>query len=230
MSWNYIFANYGRLFKPKDVFKVFQILLCYIFISFSCIAFGEDKICTYETWDWDSRSRKAINHQKIRKSWKSLSTEERGVTPGCSICAEDQMEVRAPGLPPFTLCKKIALRVRDVLSQAKQNGFPIHSITGYRVGKSKGPLDPSGVRTQFSNHSYGTALDINAELNGLYDDCIQFYPGCRLIRGGPYQSQRAGAIRSDLPLTQNLKKVGLRWGGELYGKQKDFMHFSLNGS
>jgi len=185
--------------------------------------------CTYETWDWDSIQKKSVNHRKITKAKSELSVEERGQYPGCSVCEEDQVEIHSAGLPVFKICKEFQEKLTRSVKQAQTDGFPILSIVGYRVGKSKGPLNSSGQRTQFSNHSFGTAIDFNSEKNGLYDFCTQFGPGCKLLRGGEYRTEAPGSITKESPIYKAMIAEGLKWGGEIQGKQKDFMHFSLNG-
>lgn len=189
----------------------------------------EASSCTYETWDWDVNQRKAVNHQQVRKSKAVLTPEEKGSLPGCTVCEEDQIDIQIQGVPPFKICKILQIQLNRALQKVVQEGFPLFSIVGYRVGKSKGPLDSLGRRTQFSNHSYGTAIDFNSERNGLYDACIHFGPQCRLIRGGDYQVGRPGTITRDSGLYRALKVEGFKWGGEIQAKQKDFMHFSQTG-
>jgi hypothetical protein len=186
-------------------------------------------LCTYETWDWDSIHKKSVNHKKISKPVTELTEEERGQIAGCSVCEEDQEEVRLHSLPPFKVCKKFRDRIVRAVNQAVSVRFPVHTIVGYRVGKSKGPLNSLGQRTQFSNHSFGTAIDINSELNGLYDFCFRFGPQCKLIRGGEYRKEVFGAISKSSSLYKAMIAEGFKWGGEIDGKQKDFMHFSLSG-
>ncbi len=110
-----------------------------------------------------------------------------------------------------------------------ESGEAITTVVGYRVGRTRGAVDTSGVRTQFSNHAYGIALDINPERNGLYDNCIEFNQSCRLIRGGEWQPGRQGSITRDSPIVSALENIGMKWGGEIPGQQKDFMHFSPSG-
>jgi len=110
-----------------------------------------------------------------------------------------------------------------------KKGAPIHTVVGYHVVKSRGPVDHAGNRTGFSNHSFGTAIDINPDQNGLYDNCITFGPECRLLRGGDWRSGIPGTLEKDGDIVNTLKQEGFYWGGEIAGKQKDFMHFSLTG-
>lgn len=127
------------------------------------------------------------------------------------------------------VCRHVASEVEDALLRALEAGFPISDVVGYRVGRTKGRLDAQGLRTQHSNHSFGLALDVNARLNGLYDRCSKFSSACRLIRGGEWRPDRRGGISPDSALYRELTQIGWRWGGELAGRQKDFMHFSQSG-
>jgi len=185
--------------------------------------------CNYETWDWDTVQKKSVNHRKVKKSKSELDQAERGKTPGCSVCEEDQVEIHIESLPTFKVCKKLEEKITRSIRIAYSKGFPFESIVGYRVGKSKGPLNSFGQRTEFSNHSFGTAIDFNSEKNGLYDFCIRFGPDCKLLRGGLYKENVPGSITRESAIYQALTDEGMKWGGEMSGKQKDFMHFSLNG-
>jgi hypothetical protein len=97
------------------------------------------------------------------------------------------------------------------------------------VGKTRGDVDANGVRTEFSNHSFGIALDINPGSNGLYENCIVFNQDCRLIRGGHRDPARAESLHAGSNIVRAIEDIGLKWGGEIDGKQKDFMHFSPTG-
>ena len=116
-----------------------------------------------------------------------------------------------------------------MLERLQSEGEPIFEIVGYRVGKSSGDLDRNGDRTKFSQHSFGIALDINPAQNGLYDHCVAFGPPCRLRRGGRWNPQTRGALTATGAIVSGMKEIGIRWGGEIPGQQKDFMHFSPSG-
>jgi hypothetical protein len=95
---------------------------------------------------------------------------------------------------------------------------------------TRGDADADGNRTLFSNHSFGIALDINEGHNGLYDQCLQFDGNCRLLRGGAWQpGVDPFSLSGDGIIVQALQSLGLSWGGEIAGRQKDFMHFSPTG-
>jgi len=185
--------------------------------------------CTYAEWTWDSRERRAIDARVVEKPYSALGRDERDRATGCSVCREDQIEISLPGVEPFEICKAVADDVRAALSRAMEAGFEIETVSGYRVGRSKGALDAHGRRTEYSNHSFGLAIDINADRNGLYDRCTEFLPTCRLIRGGEWRPYAPGGIAPETPLYKEMISMGWKWGGELSGRQKDFMHFSPTG-
>lgn len=173
--------------------------------------------------------KRAVEIEQIRHAYSKLKPEEVDAETGCTVCMEDQEIIDIPGLSPFRLCKQLAASVRMTLTQLVKQGEPIHEVIGYRVGKTRGAIDRNGNRTLFSIHSFGIAIDINQEENGLYTDCPIFGPGCKLIRGGHWIAGRRGALTADSAVVRALKKAGLRWGGELEGNLKDFMHFSPTG-
>ena len=154
---------------------------------------------------------------------------EINAASSCTVCEEDQATIRVGKIPPFRICNLFAAEVRQALERALDAGFPIDEIVGYRVGKSKGPVDDAGLRTQFSNHSFGIALDINPRLNGLYTSCFRFGPACRLLRGGEWRPDVPGTVTRDSSVYAAFRGIGWKWAGELAGRQKDFMHFSLSG-
>ena len=185
--------------------------------------------CTYQTYTWNTRLKKAVNFKTVHHPYSEVSPLEKDKKTGCTVCREDQRQIHLLNIKPFYMCRLYADRVRHALLQLMQRGVYIRTAVGYRVGKTRGDADARGLRTRFSNHSFGIALDINSGQNGLYDQCLQFDPHCRLIRGGPWRPDQLGSLRSDGPVVQKMKQLGFRWGGEIAGKQKDFMHFSPSG-
>ncbi len=185
--------------------------------------------CTYSDWRWDVSTGKAVDFRTVTTTKDRLSDEQFHPELPCSICREDMMAVRVGDLEPVLLCRVVAGAVEDAINRALDQGFPVNSLTGYRVGRTKGPLDNQGRRTQYSHHSFGLAIDINADQNGLYDRCVQFGPACRLRRGGHWNPSNPAAITPDSPIYKTMTSLGFKWGGELPGRQKDFMHFSLSG-
>ena len=185
--------------------------------------------CTYDMQVWNVNTRSSVNQKKVRHPYNDLRSEEIDPKTGCTVCSEDQVMIDIPPLTPFSVCHKIAPWLRDAVTSITQKGMPIHTIVGYRVIKSRGAVDGNGNRTGFSNHSFGTAIDINPEQNGLYDDCIEFGPRCRLLRGGEWKPGTPGTLDKNSDIVSLFKQAGFQWGGEIAGKQKDFMHFSRTG-
>ena len=186
--------------------------------------------CTYETYKWNVEQRRAVEYSQVSHPYSELSEEEIDSATGCTVCTEDQVVLRVATLPPFRVCRELATDIEQTLEQLVQQGEPINEVVGYRVGKTRGDVDAHGNRTRFSNHSYGVALDINPKQNGLYTNCIEFGPQCRLIKGGPWlPSLTPLSLRPDGKTVAAMRSIGLNWGGEIKGKQKDFMHFSISG-
>lgn len=165
----------------------------------------------------------------MRKAYADLSAAERDASTGCSVCEEDQVEVRIPDVAPFRVCRTVAARVERALRAARAQGAVVRTVSGYRVGLTRGEMDASGRRTGFSNHSFGIAVDVNEASNGLYDRCERFGPGCRLLRGGAWRPGEPGAITANDAVVTAFAAEGFAWGGAIAGRQKDFMHFSPTG-
>ena len=141
---------------------------------------------------------------------------------------QDQVErVLSNGLR-FRACHRVADRLADALESALSEGAHITSVSGYRPIRSRGPVDGMGRRSELSDHAFGVALDINASHNGLYANCIVFGPECRLLRSGAWEPERSReSLTPTNPVVRMLGAAGWAWGGALEGRQKDFMHFSL---
>ena len=207
------------------------IVVCSIFVPAPTQA--EERFlpieCTYEMKVWNVNLRSSVQAKKVQHPYADVTPAETDSDTGCTVCSEDQVIVDIPPLPPFSVCQRLASRVRIVVQDLLRSEAPIHTIIGYHVIKSRGSVDGNGNRTGFSNHSFGTAIDINPEQNGLYDNCIEFGPNCRLIRGGEWVLASSGTLVGEGEVVLAFKKAGFRWGGEIAGKQKDFMHFSQTG-
>jgi hypothetical protein len=208
--------------------KILSLVLLVVALP-SLYVRAESPSCTYTTYKWNTHLRRSVEHRTVRHSYSELQAAEIHDATGCTVCEEDQMEIRLPGVEPFRVCRLLEPDVRHALDQALQQGEKILSVKGYRVGMTKGETDAQGNRTRFSNHSFGVALDINERHNGLYDHCLAFGPNCRLLRGGVWDPARSGSLTSDSPVVRALEVIGLKWGGEIEGNQKDFMHFSPTG-
>lgn len=158
-----------------------------------------------------------------------MTGEERDAATGCTVCERDQVRIQLPRLKPFRVCHVFADRVRETLELLLAQGETITEVDAYRMVRSRGALNEHGERTGFSNHSFGIAIDINSRQNGLYHRCEHFGPQCQLVRGGPWRPGQPGSLTAESRMVQAFKGIGFRWGGEIAGKQKDFMHFSPTG-
>lgn len=185
--------------------------------------------CTYEVQSWSVALKKSVDRKTVSHPYSTMTSDEIDPVTGCTVCREDQEVISISPLNPFSVCYRIAPQVRGTLESLVRDGAPVFTIIGYHVLKSRGHVDGDGNRTGFSNHSFGTAIDINPELNGLYDSCLHFGSGCRLIRGGEWHPGVLGTLEHDSDIVKAFKAIGLRWGGEIAGGQKDFMHFSPTG-
>lgn len=185
--------------------------------------------CSYSTWSWDTRSKRAVEAREVVVARSTLGPGTRDAATGCSVCREDQAWIELAGAPRFQVCRALAPAVRTAFSAALAAGARVDEVVGYRVGATRGPVDARGLRTELSNHSFGIAIDVNQGSNGLYHDCVEFGPACRLVRGGAWRPEEPSGLSRDHPLVLALARAGLRWGGEAPGRQKDFMHFSPTG-
>jgi hypothetical protein len=188
-----------------------------------------DPLCTYSTYKWNIHTRTAVGLHKVSKPYGELTAAEKDNGTGCTVCEEDQVELSFPGLRPFKVCKRLAPDIEKIVNELQLQHAPVRDVVGYRVGMTRGNPDSAGNRTGFSNHSFGVALDINTAQNGLYENCFKFGPGCRLIKGGPWKPEQDLSLTGDSLIVRAFKKNGFKWGGEIAGQQKDFMHFSPTG-
>ncbi len=190
----------------------------------------EPLTCSYDTYAWNVQLKKAVDFRHVRHPYSQLKPEEIDPRSGCTVCSEDQIELNIAGLPPFRVCRKLAPELKPALEQLANDGIPLYRVIGYRPGKSRGDTNMHGNRTRFSNHAYGTALDINPDHNGLYSNCIRYGAQCRLLKGGAWRPGiDPASLTADGEVVRVMRAIGLQWGGEIKGRQKDFMHFSISG-
>jgi len=184
-----------------------------------------------------------VNRVKVDKKRSELTAEERDPDfPQCTVCQEDQEEIKIKGMPGVTVCKYFAPQVRVALTRlaserrADARAFRVTSLIGYRVGKTRGRLH-KGLRMDFSNHSYGTAIDINAKNNGLYRPCtpeklesFRDLRRCKLRHGGHWRPMQKPQLSISRESTVYKYFTQFwRWGGERKDRVRDFMHFSPTG-
>ncbi len=156
------------------------LLTLFLFLLTNSGSLFASKLCTYQTYQWSPSLQKAVNIHRIQHPYSELTAAEIDNKTGCSVCQEDQRTIKLSDKLSITVCARIANRIAPTLITLMEQGELILSVTGYRVGMTKGLLNAEGLRTQFSNHSFGTAIDINRQYNGLYDRCLHFSPNCRL--------------------------------------------------
>ena len=208
---------------------IFFAFILAAFISLSTQAETPSQTCHYSTYKWNVNSRTTVDAKTVYKLRSELLPIEIDAASGCTLCEEDQETLRIPKLNEFKVCKKFASKIQLVLTELIEQGQPIRNVVGYRVGMTRGNVDNQGNRTQFSNHSFGVAIDINTNQNGLYDNCVQWNSKCRLIKGGIWNPSNPESWTAHSLTVTLFKQNGFQWGGEIQGQQKDFMHFSPSG-
>ncbi len=197
-----------------------------LMLIFSMSVFSQT--CEYSYTVWNTRLRTSEGPIKVKKSYSSLSPQEKG-PQGCTPCEVDQVEVKLQNGLTFKACKSFAKKFQTVLNEALNRGKKIETVLAYRPSISKGKEDHQGRRTEFSHHAFGAAIDINENHNGLYGNCLTWNPTCRLMKGGVYNPANPLSIRENDDFVTLFRAQGLEWGGKIQGVQKDFMHFSLDG-
>ncbi len=200
--------------------------------------------CTYTTYQWSTAKGKSVNRRTVQKKYAELTAEEKAPDfhkSGCTVCSEDQVEVAVAGLPAVEVCWYYAPMVMKALEALQADPqFRIRELVGYRCGQTRGRL-VDGLRTEFSNHSFGTAIDINASFNGLYRRCdlkgkvptsARDIARCTKGMGGawnPEKNYKETVTPGSKAYQLFTTLVGWKWGGEIDGRLKDFMHFSVDG-
>lgn len=213
-----------------------RLLLLLIFLGCPAVlssaeTAGQPETCTYTVSIWNTEAGKITRTERIEKRYSEVTDKERDRSEtGCTVCMEDQVRLKLPGMDPFYACHLIAGWIEEALLELIQKDEPVFSVSGYRPVRSKGPLNASGERTELSNHAFGTAIDINRMQNGLYNNCLEWSDECELVLGGPWSPGKIeGSLAPDGAIVSRMKALGFKWGGELKASQKDFMHFSLSG-
>ncbi len=201
------------------------------------------KTCTYKAYAWDTKHKRSTDHYSVEKAYDEVTDDERDPNdPRCTVCSEDQVSIDTSklGLKTGTIkvCWAYADQVENALKTIAQSGsFDIEKLEGYRPGKTRGKIDSKGLRTEWSNHSFGAAIDINAHKNAIYSNCTtkivgskEDVAGCKRGIGGDYDPKKN-------PRT-SITRAGIvyaaftpfwKWGGEIDGTTKDIMHFSITG-
>ncbi len=203
----------------------------------------EPETCTYRTYNWSTEERRAVNRRTVEHSYTDVTEDERSpADPRCTVCSEDQVAIDPTEFgfdhEEVLVCWAYAGEISTALANiAESDDFRLVELTGYRPGRTRGRI-VDGMRSEWSNHSFGTALDINADYNGLYRSCDvdEVTPDniddCRLGVGGewaPHEHPRRTVTQDSIVYSEFTDRVGWMWGGEIDGSTKDMMHFSPDG-
>lgn len=199
--------------------------------------------CTYKAYAWDTKKKRSTDHFTVSKPYRDVTDDERDPNaPQCTICSEDQVTIDPAEFgvkaDVIRICHLYAPQVRQALEAiAKSGTFDIEKLEGYRPGRTRGKIDKNGLRTEWSNHSFGAAIDINAHRNAIYSSCPDKIVGhasdvknCKKGIGGAYmpEKQPRVSITKDGVVYREMTKFW-KWGGEIEGTTKDIMHFSITG-
>lgn len=199
--------------------------------------------CTYKAYAWDTKKKRSTDHFTVSKSYQEVTDDERDPNaPMCTICSEDQVTIDPAEFgvkaDVIRICYAFAPQVRAALEAiAKSGEFDIVKLEGYRPGRTRGKVDSKGLRTEWSNHSFGAAIDINANYNAIYSNCPDKIIGhaadvktCKKGIGGAYQPEKQPrvSITKGGVVYREMTKFW-KWGGEIEGTTKDIMHFSITG-
>ncbi len=199
--------------------------------------------CTYRSYNWSTVERRAVNRRTVEKDYADVVDDERSPQDArCTVCSEDQVTIDTAALgidvEPIQVCWAFADEITQALRDIAESGeFEFTELTGYRPGRTRGRV-VDGVRTEWSNHSFGTAIDINADHNGLYRSCNvdEVTPSniddCDLGVGGAWNPARypnRSITAASIVYDRFTSLVNWRWGGEIDGSTRDMMHFSPDG-
>jgi hypothetical protein len=203
-------------------------MIFFILILLNLPTNASTKNCEYSYTVWNMLLKKSEGPFHVNRPYSQLNKFEKS-PEGCTPCESDQQIMQLKNGLRFTACKHFAQQFKMALDKALDSGRKIQTVLSYRPSISKGPPDSSGRRTIFSHHAFGTAIDINEDFNGLYGNCTTWNGACQLIKGGAYSPMHPMSIRDNDEFVTNFKGIGLKWGGQIQGIQKDFMHFSFDG-
>jgi D-alanyl-D-alanine carboxypeptidase len=183
--------------------------------------------------------------------------EMRGTTwkPGCPVPLEDLrlLEFNHHGFGggvrrgPMVVHEDVAEDVLWVFKQLFNAGFPIKRVglTKEFVPSEFEPIitskrsvtasfncrpviTPLGPSDEFSQHSYGMAIDINPVQNP-YVTADGFVRNTEARRYLDRSKRLPGMIHPNDIVVRSFAKIGWSWGGTWSGG-KDYMHFSFTGS
>ena len=183
-----------------------------------------------------------------------LAAEMRGTTwqPGCPVPLPDLrlLTLRYWGFDgkvhegPMVVNRAVAGQVISVFGRLFQARFPIqqlHLAVQYIPGEDdpndtrnytasfncRPVVTPNGARSNWSQHAYGLAIDINP-IQNPYVASDGYVRNNHARPYGDRSLRRMGMIHSGDAVVRAFADIGWGWGGS-WGGGKDYMHFSLNG-
>jgi hypothetical protein len=121
--------------------------------------------------------------------------------------------------------KRVALAREFVPEEFEPVTYTRRSVTA--AFNCRSVILPSGPTGEFSNHSYGMAVDINP-IQNPYVRADGFY---RTRASRPYIDRRRrleGMIHDGDVVVRSFAAIGWTWGGDWSG-DKDYMHFDFRG-
>lgn len=166
--------------------------------------------------------------------------------PGCPVGTSDLAWIRvtywgfddARHSGEMLVNGRVASDVVDVFRRLYRTQFPIEAMAITRREDLTAPPTGDGnvtgsfacrpVRggTEYSQHAYGLALDLNPFQNPYHhgDVVLPELASSYLNRG----RVRPGMVRPDGPAVRAFASIGWEWGGD-WSSLKDYQHFSLTG-
>lgn len=127
--------------------------------------------------------------------------------------------------------KDLKQDVEEIFEFIKSSKFPIEKvipIVKYNWSDDASMLDNNtssfnyrkvAGKSKLSNHSFGTAIDINPFVNPAVYSNSRVSP-----TGAQYNPRAEGAISKNSALTREFLKRGWKWGGD-WTTLKDYQHF-----
>ena len=85
-------GSWGREGKMR-----YAVLVGIIMLGVAAPVNADDSLCTYNTWEWDTKKKVSVNHRTVKKLRAELTNEEKDAQSECSVCSEDQTWISIAG-------------------------------------------------------------------------------------------------------------------------------------
>lgn len=153
-----------------------------------------------------------VSVSKVRKQCSTYKKAKKHMTRISFKVWDFKGKKKVTKTKSILINKKIAKKVKKAFQQIYQSKekFPIHTVGGFEWRGSNKSL-----------HSLGLAVDINPNENYLIDHGKVMAGSLWKPGKNPYSIPKKGVVVS------KMKKNGLKQC--LWGKRKDYMHFSIGG-